>query len=41
MALLGEADHLDFGFADAPQVDEELLGLLDGTAQVVLAVDQQ
>src|SRR6266542_4248091 len=41
VALLGKAHHLDLAFADAPQLDEELLSLLDRTAQVLFAVDQQ
>src|SRR5712691_9400521 len=40
VAFFGESDHLHFGFADPPQLNEELLGLLDRTAQVLLAMDE-
>src|SRR6266536_4184916 len=41
VALFGEPDHLDLRLADTAELNEELLGLLDWTAQVLLAVDQQ
>jgi hypothetical protein len=40
VALLGETDQLGLDVAQPPQLDEQLLGLLDRAPQVRLAVDE-